>query len=640
MISQKNVSWLHIFSIVGFGSILTIPLFTNSCLAGHDFEYHAVISKHFSAQMWQGEWYPRWLPNANANFGSPTFFFYAPIPYYFTSLFSPLAHDYSMSSCRELNLSSLLALVASGLTAYLWLKEIVPKNSAAIASLVYMVWPYHLAVDLYVRFAFAEYWSFVWMPLILYFSIKIVKGTRLNIIGLAISVALLALTHLPSFIIFMTVPIGYALSIANRNQRKIVLARMGLALILAIGLSAIYWLPAMTTQESISINDLFAKGLNYKNNFLFTGPKLGHAKNFWRHLEFLTVLTGGLAICAWKTTEQHSEAIARHERNYWMIVAMISFFMTLPLSQFIWDALPLIRTVQFPWRFNTVLTIATVGLFALAISRLNAQLNINNIFSSLISQHLLLRTSYVATIIFLLIAIQILPLQKKITFWESRNTVLSLFLIAILLLGIAFSRKPINFSSHKFLSIGFLLTLTILLGGQLYGVKYVFLTPSNNNDIARLAISMGAHEHRPHGVPEKIFTTDGLAKLSQDFNGVKVDSGQASLLIKKWQPRRIVLQLQAATNTELSIHQFYYPGWTAKRQGSSQSLPIHASESGILKISAPAGNYVAAITLNAVMQELIGQIISAVSAIATLGLVFIWRSDRRLVPNEGKSESA
>lgn len=370
MIHRKESTFLlHLLYIVGFGLIFTAPALINGHIYGHDFKYHWVYSKNFSEQFWQGDFYPRWLQNMNSGFGSPTFFFYAPIPYYFTSLFGPLSR-YDISSFNVLGLSSSLALIASGLTAYFWLKEIVPKNSAAIASILYMAWPYHLFIDLYVRFAFAEYWSFVWMPLILYFTIKIIRGSRLNVIGLAISFALLALTHLPSFIIFFPVPVGYALFMAGRSRWKIVFARLSIATIIAIGLSAIYWFPAMTTQESISMDAILSDEFYYANNFLFTGPKIGHKKIFWKILELLTVVTGGLAFCAWKISKISSEVTSRRESNYWMIVAMLALFMTLPLSKLVWDVLPPVQRIQFPWRFNTVLTVAITGLFALGVSRL------------------------------------------------------------------------------------------------------------------------------------------------------------------------------------------------------------------------------------------------------------------------------
>ena len=620
MIQKQSVCWLHIFSIVGFGLILTIPLIINGCLKAHDFGYHLIYSQHFSEQFWQGEFYPRWLQNMNSGFGSPTFFFYAPIPYYFTSLFSPLFH-YNTLSCNELGLSSSLALVASGLTAYFWLREIVPKNSALIASIVYMAWPYHLSVDLYTRFAFAEYWSFVWMPLILYFSIKIVRGSRLNIIGLAIGVALLALTHLPTFIIFFPVFIGYALFMASRNQWKIVFVRLSLAIIIGSGLSAIYWFPAMMTQESISMDAILTEKFYYANNFLFTGPKVDHDKNFWRLLEVLTMLTGGLAFCTWKISQIYSELTSRRESNYWMIIAMLSLFMTLPLSQLIWNVFPVVQRIQFPWRFNTILTVATVGLFALAIS----QLKINYNFSNNLNKSLLFRLIILAAIVFILTVIQVFPLQEKITFWGSHNTVLSLSLIALLLLGISSMRKPINFSSHKFLWIGFLLTLTIFLG--IPSLKYQNIFFTRGNYFPRIEVSQGAREHRPRWVPNKVFNAKELTRLSKKFPMVQIDAGKASWLIRQWQPRTIVLQVNATTDTEFTIHQFYYPKWTAKLKGSSQSLPINFSELGLLQISVPTGKHEVFLTLDAVIEERIGQMISAVSSILTLFLVFLLSRD-------------
>ena len=80
--------------------------------------YHLKWSKHFVEQFWQGDVYPRWLINMNDGLGSPTFFFYAPIPYYFSSLFHPLFPN-DTSGWFQLSLSTSLAMVASGITAFI-----------------------------------------------------------------------------------------------------------------------------------------------------------------------------------------------------------------------------------------------------------------------------------------------------------------------------------------------------------------------------------------------------------------------------------------------------------------------------------------------------------------------------------------
>ena len=88
VIQSKHINLLHIFIIVIVGLILTLPaLFYGIFDAPDLIPYHLKWSKHFAEQFWQGDLYPRWLMDMNAGLGSPTFFFYPPIPYYFNSLF-------------------------------------------------------------------------------------------------------------------------------------------------------------------------------------------------------------------------------------------------------------------------------------------------------------------------------------------------------------------------------------------------------------------------------------------------------------------------------------------------------------------------------------------------------------------------
>ncbi len=559
----------------------------------------------------------------NAGFGSPTFFFYPPIPYYFTSLLSPLSH-FSTSICNALGLSSLLALVASGLTAYLWLKEIAPRTPAFIAALAYMVWPYHLAVDLYTRFAFAEYWSFVWLPLILYFCIKVARGSRRGVIGLAVSLALLALTHLPTLIIFLPVPIGYVFFLADRAQWRLVSIRLGLAAVLAVGLSAIYWLPAITTQDSVSMEVMSARMYQYANNFLFAGPAVGHDRTFWRSLELLTVLTGGLAVCAWKLSISSSRAKSARESNYWVIVALFSLFMTLPVSQIVWAALPAIQRVQFPWRFDTVLAVATVGLLA----RAGSQLPLRDIFPAGDRMNLLGAVVLVGAVVAVATVIQLLPLQKAISFPGSRSTVLPLCFIALLLVGMFFIQRPIAVARHRLFWIGGVLAVSTCLAS--YGYSYKRILFSRLDDLGsapRIAAGLGAEEHRPRWVPKGIFNVGALTNLGKRLPMVQSSGGQASWLIRQWQPRRIVIQVSAITGADFTIHQFFFPGWTAKIQGVPQSLPVHPSELGLIQISVPPGEHEVAITLDALKQERIGQVLGGLSAMMALLLVVLFRGD-------------
>lgn len=147
-------------------ALLMLPLWWQGGSQGHDLFHHLLSGHYFARQLWQGELYPRWLMAMNGGFGSPTFFFYPPLPYYVSALFAgPGAHP--QQAIYPLLGSATLALLLSGVFAYLWLRATTPPGRALAASLLYLALPYHVAMDLYARFALAEFWAFAWAPLIL-----------------------------------------------------------------------------------------------------------------------------------------------------------------------------------------------------------------------------------------------------------------------------------------------------------------------------------------------------------------------------------------------------------------------------------------------------------------------------------------
>lgn len=358
--------WL---SITLLGLFLTSPQLLTTCLGGHDIYHHLIFSYHFSEQLLQGELYPRWLTHMNGGFGSPTFFFYPPLPYYLTALFSWIP-EHNLLGCTPLGLSISLALILSGISAYYWLRELTAARYALGIAMLYMVLPYHLLIDLYVRFSFAEFWSFVWMPLILYCSKRISRGEPHGVVGLGISLALLITTHLPTFLIFLPILVGYSLVACGSIPRLIAWTRNGLGIMLGIGLAAIYWLPAMTTQEYVSMPSMYVGFLHYSNSFLSSWPTLERGWTFRRNLMVITVGTSLLGVLAWWWSRRYQAPALRHESRYWLVVAVLSLGMTLPWSKPIWDLLPMLQKVQFPWRFNAVLTVAAMSLFAISATTL------------------------------------------------------------------------------------------------------------------------------------------------------------------------------------------------------------------------------------------------------------------------------
>ena len=371
-ISESRIRIFHCLALTVIGLALTVPVISSGFIKGHDVVWHMTWGRLFAEQFGSGDLYPRWLMDANAGLGSPVFYFYPPLPSYVASLLKLLLPS-TWSFWYPLGLSASLGLVISGLTAYLWLRKIATANAALFAAVVYMVLPYHLRIDLYQRFAFAEFWAFAWLPLILYFTHEIASGNRKAIVGAAVSYALLVMTHLLTTLLFSPVLLCYALWVANKGKRVSSLSLTSLAIILGAGLSAIFLFPAMTTQELVPLSTMYYITHEFfKDGFLFYGlsAESEGLKEFWRHLAQALALTVAVSCCAWFASRTRQNTRTSSEVAFWALTVALTVFMTHPLSEPVWRIIPKHGFVQFPWRILTITTLATSGLLAIALSSL------------------------------------------------------------------------------------------------------------------------------------------------------------------------------------------------------------------------------------------------------------------------------
>lgn len=341
-------------------ALLVLPIWLQGGTQGHDLFHHLLSGHYFARQLWQGELYPRWLMAMNGGFGSPTFFFYPPLPYYVSALFAGPAAP-AQQAIYPLLSSATLALLLSGAFAYLWLRATTPPGRALAVSLLYLILPYHLAMDLYARFALAEFWAFAWAPLILLGQDLAHRGLRQGLPLLILGLALLAFSHLPSLLLMMGLVSVRALWFAWRSRTLapcwIALGAQGLGLCMAAALL----LPALADQGAISMELMRGGMFDFRRNFLDRLPSGWGDWRFRGHLAWQSLLTLALLLIAWAAAREprHPELLC------WGALGVGAFLMMLPLSQPLWSLLPPLQRVQFPWRLNLILTLATVAVVAL-----------------------------------------------------------------------------------------------------------------------------------------------------------------------------------------------------------------------------------------------------------------------------------
>ena len=564
---------LHAIILLLFGVVLTWPALSSGYLPSRDGLIHLLWTKNFADQFWTGDLYPRWLDALNGGLGSPAFYFYAPLPYYFTAALRPLFHG-DPEGWHQLGVAASIAVILSGFTTYAWLKRICPGTAALIGAVLYMSAPYHLAVDLYQRFAFAELWAFVWMPLIMYGVHSIVSGHRLGPLGLGFAYTALLLTHLPTAMIFSPVPLAYAACFAARGKRARAAALAAGAMVLGAGIAAAYIVPALATQDNVSFATMREEQFSYIYNFLYYGPRFND--DFAAFVSGQGLYAGVMMPISCAAFALASTALVGAERRYlrfWIAVAGLAFAMMLPLARFVWDLVPPLQAIQFPWRFNTVLTFSMAILIALWARSLEPT-----------------ASGLKAVPFFIACAVVI---------GQSLPTLASY---------LALAGSPGAPSMDKML------------------VQFGPFSREAKEKVEAAKLGIDVTEYRPRWVPPEFLSqAEKLRKfLSEDRETTSIPKASRTTILSRG-TRHIVVGIDAPAGGWVTVAQFYYPGWrAAARDGSALSVRPSAS-TGLLEVEVPPGKRDIVVQLETGIEERIGWAISAISVVLLFVLAVLLR---------------
>ncbi len=299
--------------------------------------------------------FPRWAPDMGLGFGFPLFNYYAPLSYYLAEPFHLIGFSFQHALLAAFALATLVA--AAG--AYLCGRDLFGPLAGVGAALAFIYAPYNL-YDVIHRGALAEAWGLAWLPFIFWAWRRLaLRGRRADLALAATLYAALLLTHNILALVSTPLLILYAVflwELHGRGQRRALL--LGGALLLGLGLTAFFWLPALLEQGYVQIHQLYAPAdLDYHNNFTTLAQLLSPPRPIDPLLINPTIpLSFGwpqlaLALLALVTLRRFAGREARSHLVLLGLGLLALTAMMLPLSLAAWDNLPLLRFVQFPWRF-------------------------------------------------------------------------------------------------------------------------------------------------------------------------------------------------------------------------------------------------------------------------------------------------
>ena len=336
--------WSPLLAIGTAVFAVEIPFFFFGTPSGHDVEFHLYSWLEVLAQWKHGIFYPRWAALAHFGYGEPRFVFYPPASWALGALLSAL-FPWTIASPVYI----WILLMCAGMSMFVLTRRWLDRRDATFAAVLYAVNPYHLVI-VYWRSAFAELAAAALLPLLLLLILKAAEGERRIAIPLGLVLAAAWLTNAPAAVMIHYSLVLLLVFFAWRRRSGRILLTGVYAVLIGAGLAAFYLLPAIYEQKWVDIAEAVSAGSRPQDNFLFVHTSDADHDAFNRVISWIAILEMGAIFAA--------GLLARLRRTLnwdvwgafstWAVVCSVLMF---PVTLVLWEILPKLQFMQFPWRW-------------------------------------------------------------------------------------------------------------------------------------------------------------------------------------------------------------------------------------------------------------------------------------------------
>ena len=345
-----NFWWKPFLAIVAAVFAAEIPFFFFGTPSGHDVEFHLYSWLEVLTQWKHGILYPRWAALAHFAYGEPRFVFYPPASWTLGGLISAI-FPWTLAS----PIFVWIVLTLAGTSMFFLARRWFDCRDATIAAMLYAVNPYHIVI-VYWRSAFAELLASCLVPLLGLLVLKLAEGERNVLAPLGFLLAAGWLTNAPAAVMIHYSLVLLVLFFAwTRKSPRLLLTAAG-ALVLGACLAAFYLLPAIYEQHWIEIANAVSAGSRPADNFLFihtTDPDhdaFNRIISWIAALEIMVIFAAAVTGKIWRQSRSELwKALA--------VWAVAGSLLMLPISSALWNVLPKLQFMQFPWRWLLCLSL-------------------------------------------------------------------------------------------------------------------------------------------------------------------------------------------------------------------------------------------------------------------------------------------
>ncbi|HEC23021.1 MAG TPA: hypothetical protein ENI95_08900, partial [Chloroflexi bacterium] len=358
-----------------------------------DAELHVFRAAELGYALRAGVLYPRWAADFYYGYGYPIFNYYAPLTYYLANLLSLALPGGAVFGVKAV---FVLGFLSAGVGTYGLTRRLIDRRGALIATASYLFAPYIFLIDPHLRGVLAEFFALGLLPPVFWALTAFRQSpSRKHLVVASLLVTAFLLSHnlmaLVGFGMLLAYTLWHALIVPlliGSRPRPTDAIRQAFPLLIGLALAAFFWLPVIMERDAVQLGNLIGPGhFDYHNHFLslreLFSPSvpldLGAVNPAFRFnlglAQWALALIGlvALALVTVHARRTGTRWAAQAEQTagaaFWLLALIGLIGLMLPLSTPIWEAIPPMAFLQFPWRL-----LGTAALCAAVLAGYTAHL--------------------------------------------------------------------------------------------------------------------------------------------------------------------------------------------------------------------------------------------------------------------------
>lgn len=356
--NKQDIINLLIILIITF--VFASDLFFNrGTPASFDQPTHVANIAQFYRAVMEGGIPARW-GDGFARYGMPIPIIAQQATSYIGAFLTFFTHDIVVSY----NIVVFIGALLSSFLFYYFLRLYFQPKSSIVATILFNFAPYRI-INIYIRGALPEFFSAVFLPIILIGTYYLLEKKKLSgVIIIALGVAGVILSHPFMFVVYSLLFVPYTVLLLIKQKNKIRhIMFLGIAYVIGLGLTAYYMLPLLLEikyfyyglAKSHFIPNYFLHWENYFNpNWYYYYQNDTYVRGHFLQAGLFETL---LVICFVILTG----VMIVKKRKFDMplvcsvtVASILSIFLTLPISNFLYTHISLLDSLQRPWRMLSI----------------------------------------------------------------------------------------------------------------------------------------------------------------------------------------------------------------------------------------------------------------------------------------------